>query len=70
MNSLVHDALVLWFAQVPRMLWEQGDMAGLERQVMQSAEPGLLTWWARYCESTGRFQDALSCYQRAGGQAW
>lgn len=52
--------------QVPRMLWQQGELPGLEHHVMQSADPGLLTWWARYCESQSNYDKALSCYQRAG----
>jgi hypothetical protein len=52
--------------QVPRMLWQPGELPELEQLVLQSCEPGLLTWWARYCESKGKYEQALGCYQRAG----
>jgi hypothetical protein len=52
--------------QLPRMMWQHGDLEGLERHVLQSTEPALLTWWAQYCESNGKFDQALSCYKRAG----
>lgn len=50
------------------MLWQQGELPGLEQHVLQNADAGLLTWWAHYCESQGKFDKALSCYQRAGEQ--
>ncbi|WIA30074.1 hypothetical protein OEZ86_000169 [Tetradesmus obliquus] len=55
-------------SEVPRMLWQLGELPELEQLVLQSCEPGLLTWWARFCESKGRFEQALGCYQRAGNQ--
>lgn len=48
------------------MLWRAEDMATLERQVLASDDAGLLTWWARACEASSNFTQAINCYQRAG----
>jgi hypothetical protein len=49
------------------MLWQAEDMSALERQVAVSDDVELLTWWARACEASGNYAQAISCYQRAGG---
>lgn len=56
--------------QVPRMLWHAGSSAELERHVLASDDAALLTWWARACEASSNFPQAISCYQRAGAQAF
>jgi len=48
------------------MLWKAGDLVELERQVLCSNDVDLLTWWARACEASNKFQQAISCYQKAG----
>ncbi|GBF91287.1 intraflagellar transport protein [Raphidocelis subcapitata] len=52
--------------EVPRMMLERGQEAELEGYVLQRAEPRLLAWWGRYCESRGALAKALNCYQRTG----
>jgi hypothetical protein len=61
-----HVFVLRWLLQVPRMLWRAEDMATLERQVLASDDAGLLTWWARACEASSNFTQAINCYQRAG----
>ena len=49
------------------MLWQLGDSAELERQVVGSDDVELVTWWARACEANGNYQQAINCYLKAGG---
>eukprot|EP00879_Flechtneria_rotunda_P011811 GHRR01012338.1.p1 GENE.GHRR01012338.1~~GHRR01012338.1.p1 ORF type:complete len:1377 (+),score=585.08 GHRR01012338.1:1099-5229(+) len=52
--------------EVPRMLWQFGRLPDLEQLINRSNDPVMLEWWAKYCESTGKHQQALNCYQRTG----
>jgi len=48
--------------EVPRMLWERKDKQRLEEYCKGSSDAQLTKWWAQYCESQGRFDDALAVY--------
>lgn len=50
------------------MYWEAGMLDQLEGYVRaNSGDKELQTWWGRYCVSQGHTQDAIACYEKAGG---
>eukprot|EP00803_Ostreobium_quekettii_P010396 evm.model.scf_366.2 EVM.evm.TU.scf_366.2 scf_366:14443-33657(-) len=51
--------------EVPRMLYQSGNIEELERYIKGSGDRELLRWWARYLESQGDFAGAMRHYQEA-----
>ena len=65
---VISEAIDAYARQLPpdeRMLLEAGRGRELERYVAASDAPDLLAWWAAYCESQGRFDEARACYRLA-----
>nr|CAD7588439.1 unnamed protein product [Timema genevievae] len=51
-------------SQVPRMLID--DPAALQTYVSKTKDVQLTKWWGQYMESTGRMDEAIECYEKAG----
>ena len=51
--------------EVPRMLFDMGQMEKLQAYVDGQADPELYRWWAQFSESKGDFANAVEYYKRA-----
>nr|CAD7263177.1 unnamed protein product [Timema shepardi] len=51
-------------SQVPRMLIDDPD--ALQTYVSKTKDVQLTKWWGQYMESTGRMDEAIECYEKAG----
>jgi len=52
-------------SEVPRMLYDAQNVHALEDYIEASGDNELIKWWAQYCESEGRYDDALHYYSIA-----
>eukprot|EP01061_Rhynchopus_euleeides_P011970 TRINITY_DN21580_c0_g3_i1.p1 TRINITY_DN21580_c0_g3~~TRINITY_DN21580_c0_g3_i1.p1 ORF type:complete len:1443 (+),score=619.87 TRINITY_DN21580_c0_g3_i1:178-4506(+) len=52
--------------EVPRMLYDAGMLDELEQYAGRSNEKAVFTWWAQYCESNERYDQAFHFYKEAG----
>ena len=52
--------------EVPRMLYDAGMLDELEQYAIRSGEKQVYTWWAQYCESNERYDQAFQFYKEAG----
>lgn len=55
-------------SNVPRLLYAAGQLAELKAYVDRADSRELHLWWAKYAESAGRFDEALTYYEHAGDQ--
>jgi intraflagellar transport protein 140 len=54
--------------QVPRMLFQTGNMDDLEAYVHTCADEKVTRWWGQYCESLGEYERALQVYGEANDE--
>jgi len=52
-------------SEVPRMLFDAGQIGKLREYIDGAQEPELFKWWGQYCESSGQFDNALEYYNKA-----
>lgn len=55
-------------ANVPRLLYGAGQLTELKAYIDGAAHADLDVWWAKLCESTGGYDEALEYYARANDQ--
>ena len=51
--------------EVPRMLFELGEVDNLRKYVHAQDDPALYKWWGQYCESNNEFEAAIQYYKKA-----